>query len=355
MIIADGATYAVSSIIQGRITRLSDGWLRVCLPRHCHFELYMKFLTLLAFGLFACTSISGQAAESYLVMEANSGRVLLAYNTEKKRPVAGLTKVAATRVALDWANLSGTSLSTYISVPQSALLLTGPNPMQLVPGDRILFRDALYAALLGSDSFAAHTLAVHVGQSILFKRQIQGDAHKTFVYEMNQLAKSLGMRRTRFTDVHGLDAKSRGYSTASDIARLSVHVMRDVGFAFYVKQPSRQVAIVNISGEKRSYLLKNDNSLLGTNGVNGTKTGMSAAAGQCVSLHVHRSPVVRKIDDTRSQIRKRDLVVVVLGSDDRIARSKELISQAWPLYDQWATDGFIVSAKRKELLTVPRL
>lgn len=316
----------------------------------------MKFLTLLALSLFVSTSISSQAAESYLVMEANSGRVFLAYNTEKKRPVAGLAKIATARVALDWANLSGTSLSTYISVPQSASLLVGPNPMQLVPGDKIQLRDALYASLLGSDSFAAHTLAAHVGQSILFKRQIQGGAQETFVYEMNQLAKSLGMRRTRFKNVHGLDDSKRGtYSTASDIARLSVHVMRDVGFAFYVKQPSRTVTIVSINGAKRSYLLKNNNVLLGSNGINGIKTGMSVAAGQCVSIHVHRSPVVRKIDDSRSQIRKRDLVVVVLGSQDSKARSKQLISQAWPLYDQWAAEGFVVSAKRRELLSVPRL
>ncbi len=316
----------------------------------------MKFLTLLALSLSASAWISTQAAESYLVMETNSGRVLLAYNTEKKRPIAGLTKIATARVALDWAALSGTSLSTYVSVPQSASLLVGANPMQLMPGDRIQLRDALYAALLGSDSFAAHTLAVHVGQSILVKRQLQGDPQKAFVHEMNQLAKSLGMRRTRFTNVHGLDALSRrAYSTASDIARLSVHVMRDVGFAFYVKQPDRKVTIVDLNDSKRSYLLKNDNTLLGGEAINGIKTGMSAAAGQCVSLHVHRSPVVRKIDDSRSQIRKRDLVVVVLGSDDRFTRSKQLISEAWPLYDQWAAEGFMVSAKRRELLNVPRL
>ena len=293
----------------------------------------MKFLTLFALSLFTGSAISSQAAESYLVMEANTGRVLLAYNTEKKRPVAGLTKIATARVTLDWASLSGTSLSSYITVPQCAALLVGPNPMQLVPGERI-----------------------HVGQSILQKRQLAGDAQKTFVYEMNQLAKSLGMRRTRFTNAHGLDSHSkRAYSTASDIARISVHVMRDVGFAFYVKQPNRTVTIVNNSGAKRSYLLKNSNPLLGEDGINGIKAGMSAAAGQCISLNAHRSPVVRKIDDSRSQIRKRDLVVVVLGSHDRTTRAKQLIMEAWPLYDQWAALGFTVSPKGRELIQVPRL
>lgn len=316
----------------------------------------MKFFKPLATPLLCLFVSCAQASESYIALEANSGRVLLAYNSEKKRPIAGLTKIVASRVALDWANLSGTSLSTYITVPASASQLAGLNPMQLMPGDRIQLRDALYAALLGSDSVAAHTLCMHVGQELLRKRQTPGDPQKAFVEEMNLLAKSLEMRRTRFVNAHGLEAHSRrAYSTASDIARISVHVMRDVGFGFYVKQPTRTVAILNPAGEKRSYILKNSNPLLGELGVNGIKAGMSASAGECISLHVHRSPVVRKIDDTRSQIRKRDLVVVVLGSDDRKARSKQLIAEAWPLYDQWAQDGFVVSPKRRELLYVPRL
>ncbi|MGB2560691.1 MAG: D-alanyl-D-alanine carboxypeptidase family protein [Akkermansiaceae bacterium] len=315
----------------------------------------MKFFKALAICLMALHP-SIQASESYIALEANTGRVLLAYNTEKKRPVAGLTKIVTARVALDWANLSGTSLSSYVTVPASASQLMGINPMQLTPGDRIQFRDALYAAILSSDSIAAHTLCIHVGQELLRRRQIAGDPEKAFVAEMNLLAKSLGMRRTRFTNAHGLDAYSRrAQSTASDIARISVHVMRDVGFGFYVKQPSRQVTILNASGEKRSYTLKNNNPLIGEMGINGIKAGMSAEAGQCISINAHRSPVVRKIDDTRSQIRKRDLIVVVLGSHDRQARVKQLIAEAWPIYDQWAEQGFVVSPKRRELLHVPRL
>jgi len=131
--------------------------------------------------------------------------------------------------------------------------------------------------------------------------------------------------------------------------------MRDVGFAFYVKQPNRTVAIVGNSGANRSYLLKNSNPLLGEYGINGIKADTSATAGQCISLNAHRSPVVRKIDDSRSQIRKRDLVVVVLGSHDRTTRAKQLITEAWPLYDQWAASGFTVSSKGRELIQVPRL
>ncbi|MCP5536161.1 MAG: D-alanyl-D-alanine carboxypeptidase [Akkermansiaceae bacterium] len=289
-------------------------------------------------------------------MEAHSGRVLLAANPEQKRPIASLTKMVTAKVVLDWAKLSQTSLSTMASVPQSALAVGGVNPMGLKPGDRISLRDALYSALLGSDNIAALTLADHVGRALLVRRQLSGDPESTFAGEMNHLAKALGMTRTRFATAHGLDLPGKkGYSTASDMARMGVHVMRDIGFTFYVKQESRTITVVDLNGAKRSFKVANTNSLLGQMGVNGIKTGMTTAAGQCIAVNAHRDPIVKKISEERSQIRNRDLVVVILGSADRIGRAKQLISQAWPLYDQWAAAGYPVSPKGKEIMAVPHL
>ncbi|MBT8036845.1 MAG: serine hydrolase [Verrucomicrobiae bacterium] len=316
----------------------------------------MKYLILFLTSLSVTLPTSIKAAESYLVMEAHSSRVLLAANSEQKRPVASLTKVATAKVALDWAKISQTSLSTMITVPAAAFTFGGANPMGLRPGDRISFRDALYSALLGSDGIAAQALADHVGRALLVRRQRAGDPIKTFVAEMNQLAKALGMRRTRFANAHGFNLPRRkGYSTAADMARLGVHVMRDTGFTFFVKQATRSVSVVNVEGKKLNYKIGNTNSLLGQLGINGIKTGLTAAAGQCLVVNAHRSPLVKKIDDSRSQIRKRDLMVVVLGSADRIGRAKQLINQSWPLYDQWAADGYPVSPKGRELIVVPSL
>jgi len=224
----------------------------------------MKYLPTVILSIVTLLLQPITAAESYLVMEAHSGRVLLASNPEQRRPVASLTKIATTKVILDWAKVSQTSLSTMASVPQSALAFGGPNPMGLRPGDRIPLRDAMYSVLLGSDNIAAQTLADHVGRALLARRQRSGDPQKTFVTEMNRLAKALGMRRTRFSTAHGLDIQGKtGYSTAADMARLSVHAMRDIGFTFYVKQKSRTVTVVGIDGRKRSFKVRNTNSLLG--------------------------------------------------------------------------------------------
>lgn len=316
----------------------------------------MKFFFLIYTAILGVLVSPLLAEESYLVMEANSARVLLASNSEQKRPVAGLTKIASSKVALDWSKISKTSLTTMVVVPESALTFSGANPMGLRPGDRLSIRDAIYSALLGSDDMSMHALADHVGRALLVQRQRQGDPQKTFVAEMNQLAKALGMKRTRFYSAHGLEFKGRkGYSTAADIARLSVYVMRDTGFTFYVKQKSRKISVVTMSGQNRSYTVGNTNQLLGRMGINGIKTGLNTMSGQCLAINSHQSPLVTKLDDGRAKIRKRDLVVVVLGSADRFGQAKRLVDQGWSAYEQWGANGYTVSAQKREYLVVPQL
>jgi D-alanyl-D-alanine carboxypeptidase (penicillin-binding protein 5/6) len=283
--------------------------------------------------------------------------VLLASNSEKKRPIAGLAKIAAAKVALDWAKVSQTPLTTMVTVPDTALYFLGANPMGLHPGDRLSMRDAIYSAMLGSDDMAMHALAFHIGQALLVRRQRQGDPQKTFVKEMNTLAHTLGMRRTHFATPYGLHQSSwkKTYSTAADMARLTVYSMRDSGFTFYVKQKSRKISVLTAQGGSRSYTVHNTNKLLGELQINGVKTGLSADAGQCLAVNSHKTPVVTKLGDGRSRVRRRDLVVVVLGSLDRFNQARMLVNQGWKAFDQWGTAGYPVSENKREYLIVPQL
>jgi len=317
---------------------------------------YMKLFFRIFTILLGLVISNLHAAESYIVMEANSARVLLASNSEKKRPVAGLVKIAAAKVALDWVKVSKTSLTAMVVVPESALQFSGSNPMALRPGDQISIRDAIYSSMLGSDNMAMHSLADYIGRALLVQRQKHGEPQKTFVAEMNQLTKALGMRRTRFVSPHGLDLpRKKGYSTASDIARLSVSVMRDTGFTFYVKQKSRKVSVLSREGQTRSFTVENTNQLLGQLNVNGIKTGLTDAAGQCLAVNSHLSPIVTKLGEGRSKIRSRDLIVVVLGSADRFGQTRMLIGQGWAAFKQWGDSGYPVSEKKREYIIVPQL
>ena len=166
-------------------------------------------------------------------------------NSSEKRPVASLNKIATAAVTVDWATATGADLgSTLITAPQTITLVGGPNPMNLQPGDQLTLRDALYSALLGSDNLAALTIADHVGREIQTRRGGNDDPVAAFVGEMNKLGKALGMKSTRFANPHGLERPgTKAYSTAADVARLSIYAMRRNAFNFIVRQKDRQVSV----------------------------------------------------------------------------------------------------------------
>lgn len=297
-----------------------------------------------------------QAPESVMVVEAYSGKVLVASNATAKRPVASLTKIATAAVAVDWASATGADIgSVVITVPQTITMVGGPNPMSLQPGDRLTLRDALYSALLGSDNLAALTIADHVGREILNRRGKNGDPVGVFVGEMNQLAKALGMKDTRFANPHGLDRpNAKAFSTAADMAKLSIYAMRRNAINFIVRQPDRQISLTSAGG-KRSFRVRNTNEMIGEQGVLGLKTGTTASAGPCLSICMDREPLVRKKPDGSKGVTPRRLIVVVLNSPDRFNRARGLVRQGWAVYDPWLAAGAPVQNREREMITVPNL
>jgi serine-type D-Ala-D-Ala carboxypeptidase (penicillin-binding protein 5/6) len=299
-------------------------------------------------------TIQAQAPESVMVMEAYSGKILIANNASVKRPIASLTKIATCAVAIDWATATGADMGNLnLTVPQTITLVGGPNPMNLQPGDQLTMRDALYSALLGSDNLAALTIADHVGREISSRRGGGGDPVAIFVGEMNRLAKAIGMDSTRFANPHGLDREgAKLFSTAADVARMSIYAMRRNAFNFTVRQKDRQVAVTTATG-KRSYRVKNTNELIGEPGILGVKTGTTNAAGPCLSICMDREPLVRLKPDGKKGATPRRLIVVVLNNPDRFNRARSLIEQGWAIYDPWLAAGAPVQNADREMIRIP--
>jgi len=289
-----------------------------------------------------------------MVVEAHSGKVLMASNSVVKRPIASLTKIATGVIAVDWADATGADLNqTLATVPASALSIGGPNPLGLQAGDRMTLRDALYSALLGSDNLAAMTVAHHVGGEILRARGRPGDPVAAFVAEMNELGKAIRLSKTRFVNPHGLELpRQTGTSTAADVAKLSVYAMRKPGFTFIVRQKDRQVTVHGAAGQ-RGFRGKNTNELVGEPMILGVKTGTTAAAGPCLSVAADRQPLLRDKPDGEKAVTPRRLVVVLLNSPDRFNRARGLIQQGWAAYDRWVAAGAVIHKREREILDVP--
>lgn len=149
-------------------------------------------------------------------------------------------------------------------------------PAQVAAGDSVLTvhtglvldeYQALQALLLASADNIADVLAVFDAGTIA-----------AFVTKMNSAAAALGMTHTNYADASGLDPASS--STPTDLLRLARAAMTDQLFAGIVGE---RTASIDGVGPITNY-----NSLAGTAGFNGIKTGSTDPAGGCLLFSVTR-------------------------------------------------------------------
>ncbi len=301
-------------------------------------------------AVFLVALRSAFAAQASIVVDAQTGYVLQEFKSKDKRQIGSLTKIATAMVVLDWAEHKGGDLNQFVVISPSAFVGTLENNIGFHPGDEIALRDLLYAALVQSDNIAAYTLADYVGSRIQGPvpagQKSKLSAVDVFVTQMNALAKQLNMEKTRFVNPHGVDTnvKPLPYSTAEDLARLTRYALNKASFRFYISQKERQISF-HRAGKEQRYNLRNTNELLGSNGIDGVKTGTTARAGQCLVLSAAReSDIVKQGQGVT--IFPRRIIVVLLGSNSRFAEGAQLIGQGWQLYDQWVAAGRLVDPKK---------
>ena len=300
--------------------------------------LLQKQLTLLVLvlGVTFCT-----AQESYIIFDNQTGRILESKNPDKKLPVASLTKIATTVVALDWAELHNINLADQMIIPLDATADGLANPIGLQPGDSLSIRDLIYCSLLASDNISANTLASNIGSRIPNPTGLA--PRENFVSQMNALARNLFMKRTLFLNPTGADHRTdmaKPYSTAEDMARLTRHAMQKASFAFYVEQKSRQIHILR-NGTDYPHEIRNTNELLGRAGIDGVKTGRTKNAGDCLVLSSQQAPESRR-EGEQVFITPRRISIVLLRSLDRFQDGWNFIHHGWKLYDAWASEGRLV-------------
>jgi D-alanyl-D-alanine carboxypeptidase (penicillin-binding protein 5/6) len=320
------------------------------LPFHAPVIVLSRFFVI----FFACAVMTGprlaSAAQAYIIVDSQTGYIFQQQEPKQKRQVGSLTKIATAAVVLDWAEHKSGDLNQVATMPPEAFVGAVENHIGFQPGDRVALRDLLYAALVQSDNIAAYALANHVGSQLQSMVPLPAGSKLTpvdiFVTQMNALAKQLKMEKTRFVNPHGVDDKVRPvpFSTAEDIARLTRYAMNKASFRFYVSQKERQISFDH-GGRKLNYMLRNTNDLLGKEGIDGVKTGLTARAGECLVLSANRESEVVK-EGQMTTVYPRHLIVVVLGSTSRFAEGEQLVRQGWQLYDQWAAGGRVTDPKK---------
>jgi D-alanyl-D-alanine carboxypeptidase (penicillin-binding protein 5/6) len=274
-----------------------------------------------------------EAAESYIVVDQESGYILAAKEANMQRQVASLTKIASAVVILEWLESSQGGFEQLAPVTEDALT-GGSNPLKLRSGDKISFQEGLFAAMMASDNSSIYALAAEAGVQMQ-PRVPRSAAMEIFVPKMNALAARLGMNDTHFLNPHGIDSeKVRGYSTAADMAKLTMYAYDLPGFPELSREKERAITFFR-NGDPVTVSITSTNELVGSRGIDGTKTGTTQRAGEC--LIASKTGSLESVGASRTG----RLISVVLQSEDRFRETVLLFDAAWTKYEEWIRAGSV--------------
>ena len=202
-------------------------------------------------------------AKSTIAMDTNSGRILYQENAYEKRLIASTTKIMTFVIAYEYAR---DYLDLEIETGEEILKMYGTS-IYLSLYEKMTLRDLLYGLMMRSGNDAAVVIANFVGGS-----------EEGFVKLMNDKAKFLGMNNTIFANPHGLDEKSKNYSTAYDMALLSSYANK---IPFYKEVTSTKYHDVKTNIKSYSWINRNKLVFNYPYFVSG-KTGYTPSAGKAL-------------------------------------------------------------------------
>lgn len=208
-------------------------------------------------------------AQSAVLMDADSGRILFSKNGQQEKAMASTTKIMTCILALEYGRLDDEMTASAYAVSQPKVHLG------VTKGENLRLRDLLYSLMLESHNDSAVIIAENIGKSV-----------EGFADMMNAKAKELGCLNTYFITPNGLDAadeKGSHHTTAEDLAKIMKYCIMDSPrkdmFLEITKTTSYQ--FTDSSG-KRSYSCTNHNAFLQMmDGALSGKTGFTGDAGYC--------------------------------------------------------------------------
>jgi len=233
-------------------------------------------------------------ADSYLLVDFDTGAVLVEHNPDLQLPPASLTKLMTAYILAEEVALGRIALDDTVRVSRNAWsqnpVFNGSSLMWIEPGKPVTVAELERGIVISSGNDATVAIAEHIAGS-----------EAAFVDLMNRYAEEMGLTRTHFENSHGLPHPDH-LSTARDLATTAVAAIRDhpERYAVYKEQ---SYTYNDITQYNRNHLLREDPS------VDGLKTGYTRVAGYGLVASAEREGM--------------RLVSVVMGSSSTASRKAE--------------------------------
>ncbi|MDP3956526.1 MAG: L,D-transpeptidase family protein [bacterium] len=236
--------------------------------------------------------VPGLTASSVLVADVFGGDVLLDKSGDRSLPMASLAKLMTGVVASELIYLERSITIT------PAMLSAKIQSFPFKSGDNYSAFDLLYPMLMESSNGAASAIASFIGEA-------------SFVKAMNTKAKSLGMKDTVFADPAGI--LDGNVATARDLSTLMAYILDKRYFLLDITKGKNYLQF----GPSHFSDIKNFNEFAGEESLIGMKNGETTDAKQTILS-------LWKLKDSNNA--ERDIVIVVLGSDDRAKDTEALLN-----------------------------
>ncbi len=211
------------------------------------------------------------SSASALLMEKETGTVLLQQNAHQKLEPASVTKVMTLLLVMEAVDSGRLSLDESVPVSVHAAGMGG-SQVYLKEGERLSVSDLIKCVAVVSGNDCAVALAERLSGS-----------ESAFVEQMNQKAQALGMEDTHFVNCTGLPAPGH-LTSAYDIALMSRQLL------LHHPDIRQYTTIWTDSIRNGAFGLTNTNRLIRFyDGATGLKTGFTASAQYCMSAAAQRN------------------------------------------------------------------
>lgn len=229
-----------------------------------------------------------------IVVDTRDGKVLFEDNADATCYPASLVKLMNLLVLEDLIAKGSLKRDDPVTATAEAVRMGGTQ-VWLAENEVFPVEELIYAMMVESANDAATALAIHVAGST-----------EAFIRLMNEKARALGMKSTKFASVHGLPPskdRSHDLTTARDLAILAVALLKYPEIIKYTSVKERPF-------RNGTFTLRSHNHLLGNvPGVDGLKTGYFREGGFGIVVTGEKNGA--------------RLVSVVIGSRDRLVRDKQ--------------------------------
>lgn len=184
------------------------------------------------------SDLNSVVSDSYVVMDIDTGQILVEKNMDKHEYPASITKILTLAIALE-----NGDLNDKITVCEDCVkgFTSEDANIALTKGEEVTLKDMVYATHLMSANDAANVVAHHTAGSL-----------DKFIEMMNEKAESIGCENSNFVNANGMPDNNH-YTTAKDMALITKYALSVPGFKEVFSSTGYTMEPTNIQSGKRLF------------------------------------------------------------------------------------------------------